>query len=324
VELADTYGYRALPTDNPEDLATIMHQGDSGSLRGYLAAFDHTTAVMQHPAAVERVAYEAAIDHAVAGVVYAEIRFGPSLLTGGDMGREDAIEAALAGLALAGEETGITTELIVSALRQHEDSLEVAMAASHFLGQGVVAFDLAGPEIGYPADNYLAACRYARDHGLGLTLHAGEAAGMASIAAALGKCGAQRIGHGVRIIDDCTVKEGAIVELGALATTVRDHRVPLEVSISSNLHTGVADAAEGHPFGLLYRAGFNVSINTDNRLMSGITMATEFELAADAFDLDIADLQTITTRALEAGFGDWDVRRRLIEDVVAPAYSAVS
>lgn len=312
LELADACGYEGLPATDPAGLAAAMLQSESGSLVEYLAAFRHTVAVMQTVDAIERVAYEAGIDHHAAGVVYAEIRFGPGLLTAAGLSREEALEAALAGLTRARGETGLAFGLIATALRHEQDSEQVARAAARFAGEGVVGFDLAGPEIGFPPQQHLPAIAIAREFGLGITLHAGEAAGPESIGAAVGKCGAARIGHGVRIIDDCTVDGNEIVALGRLAQIVRDQRIPLEISITSNLHTGVADTASSHPFGMLLRAGFNVSLNTDNRLMSGIDMASELALAVAAYDLDPESVLDITTRTIEAGFGDWSERRRLI------------
>jgi len=314
LELADE-SERELPASDLASLEAAMHQGQSGSLVEYLRAFDHTVGVMQTPQAVARVAYEAVVDHHADGVTYAELRFAPSLVTAGLMSREDAIEAALGGLARGATDTGVTTGLIVTAMRGATDSLEVATAAGHFVGEGVVGFDLAGAEAGNPVDDHLPAIRYARERGLGITLHAGEASGLESIAGALGKGAAQRLGHGVRIIDDCKVVGGEIVELGLLAARVRDQRVPLECAVTSNLHTRVAVAAASHPFAMLYRAGFNVTINTDNRLMSGVTMSGEFELLARECGLSRQDLGDITVRTLEAGFGDWLRRRRLIETV---------
>lgn len=323
LELAEAAGYSGLPSLDRTELAAAMHQAESGSLVSYLDAFRHTVAVMQTAPAVERIAYEAAIDHHTSGVVYAEIRFGPGLLISEGMSREEAIEAALRGMQRAAGETGIELGLIISALRQADDSLLVANAATRFVGAGVVGFDLAGPEAGYPPELHLPAINHAREHGLGITLHAGEGAGTESIGAALNKCGAQRIGHGVRIIEDCVIRDGAIVDMGLLAQHVHDHRVPLEVAVSSNIHTGIAPDAKDHPFGLLYRAGFNVSINTDNRLMSGIEMDSEVALVADCFDLSFEDLAVITRRTIEAGFGDWDRRRRLL-DVVDAAYAEIT
>lgn len=324
LELADVAGYRELPADDADTLEAWFHQGDSGSLERYLEAFDHTVAVMQTPEAVERVAYEAGVDLAADGVVYAEIRFGPCLLTQNGMAYEDSIEAALAGLARAERDTGITAPLIVTAMRQMIDSEKVAQAAVRFVGEGVVGFDLAGPEAGYPADDHLPATRAARHAGLGLSIHAGEGDGPNSIWRALDRCCAQRIGHGVRIIDDTVRVDGEIVSLGLVATQVRDQRIPLEVSISSNLHTGIAETASAHPVGPLYRAGFRITLNTDNRLMSGIALSDEYALAHDVLGFTVAELGLLTEAAIEAGFGDYPARRRLVREVVRPAYAAAA
>jgi len=324
LELAEAAGYTGLPSNDPDALASSFHQGDSGSLESYLEAFDHTVAVMQTPEAVERVAYEAGVDLAADGVVYAELRFGPSLLTQRGMAHEDSIEAALAGLSRAERETGIVAPLIVTAMRQMSYSEKVAQAAIRFLGKGVVGFDLAGPEAGFPADDHLPATRAARRAGLGLSIHAGEGDGPNSIWRALDRCCAQRLGHGVRIIDDTVRADGEIISLGLIATQVRDQRIPLEVSITSNLHTGIAETALTHPVGPLYRAGFRITLNTDNRLMSGIDLSDEYALAHDSLGFTVAELGLITEAAIEAGFGDYGRRRRLVREVVRPAYAAAT
>lgn len=317
LEIADADGYDGLPARDEDSLASWFFQGQSGSLERYLEAFTQTTAVMQTPDAISRIAYESGVDLASDGVVYAEIRYDPGLSTRQGLRREDVIEAMLDGFARASRETGITIYAITAALRQQSDSVDVVKAAIPFVGKGVVAFDLAGPEVGFPPDRHLEACRLARESGLGLTIHAGEADGAHSMWRAIALCGAQRIGHGVHIVDDTDFDGTDIANLGAFATTVRDHRVPLEVAMTSNLHTASFDVAATHPFGALYRHGFNVSINTDNRLMSNVSVSDEYALAASTFDLDISDLETITVNALEAGFGDWLRRKELIEDVAA-------
>lgn len=320
LELAGAVGYAGLPEDDADALRSWFVQAESGSLERYLQAFDHTVAVMATQDAIRRVAFETGVDLAADGVVYAEVRFGPALHRPAGLTLEAVIEAALDGFAAATRDHGIVLSAIVTALRQHNDSEDVARAASQYVGRGVVAFDLAGPEAGFPADDHLPACLIAREAGLGLTIHAGEGDGPDSIWRALARCGAQRIGHGVRIIDDTQVDDGKIIKTGRLATRVRDHRIPLEVSPTSNVHTGAFPDIERHAFGPLYRAGFNVTINTDNRLMSGITLSDEYAALATAFGLDMTDLGNITENALLAGFGDWPTRQRLIEEVVRPAY----
>ena len=318
LELADSCGYRGLPSDDPRALASWFQQGSARSLEAYLAAFEFTIAVMRTPEAIERVAYEAVVDLAADGAVYAELRFGPSLHLP-EMRREDAIEAAGAGLARGSADTGCVAALIVTALRNMDDSEAVARAAARFVGD-VVGFDLAGPEAGYPADEHLAACRLAREAGLGLTVHAGEGDGPESVWRAVGRCGAQRIGHGVRIADDAKWEDGEISVLGSLARSVRDLQIPLELCITSNVQTGIAESAEDHPFAALVRCGFAVTINTDNRLMSGVSLADEYRTAVAVADLSLPDVGRIVERTIQAGFGDYAERRRLIEDTVRPAY----
>lgn len=323
LELADAYGYRALPAADEGSLAEWFNQGRSGSLVRYLEAFTHTVGVMQNEESIRRIAYEAGLDLADDGVVYAEIRFGPSLHTSQGLTREAAIEAVLDGFAAAHREKGIVLYGIASALRHESDSEDVARAAIPYLDKGLIGFDLAGPEAGFPADDHLVACRLVREAGIGLTIHAGEADTAQSVWRAVARCGATRVGHGVRIADETDFDGSRITELASLARRIRDHRIPLEVSITSNLDTSAFPSAEEHPFGALYDAGFAVTINTDNRLMSGVSLTDEYELAATTFGLSASDLSEITVNALEAGFGDWPERRRIIEEVVRPAYASL-
>ncbi|HSF85614.1 MAG TPA: adenosine deaminase [Acidimicrobiia bacterium] len=323
LELADAAGYTGLPAATEDGLAEWFHQGESGSLVEYLAAFDQAVAVMQTPEALSRIAYECLLDHAAENVVYAEIRFAPALHTRAGLSLEAIIEAVIDGMHRARRETGVAFGVLIDALRHQGPADAVVRAAIPFLHTGVVGFDLSGPEAGHPPDEHLAECRLARESGLGLTLHAGEAAGPESIWRAYGRCHAQRIGHGVRIVEDTIRREGEIVACGELARTIRDHRVLLEVCPTSNLHTGIAPSPEEHPLGALYRAGFNLSISTDNRLMSDVTMTDEYFLAVVHHGFNAADLAAVTVNALEAGFGDWPERRRLRDEVVIPAYRAV-
>lgn len=317
LELAAEIGYRGLPTTDPAELAAWFHQGESGSLESYLEAFAHTTAVMQSAPALERVAYEAIIDLAADGVRYAELRFAPSLHTRGGLEPTEVIAAVAAGTGAGEAETGCVTRLIVAAMRQMSDSETVAKLAVASRHLGVVGFDLAGPEAGYPNRSYRAACQHVADANLPITVHAGEGDGTSQIWQALHQCDARRIGHGVRIIEDTTVVDGEISEIGELAAYVRDLRVPLEVSVLSNLHTGIYPTPTAHPVGRLHRAGFAVTINTDNRLMSGTSMTTEFDLLAAHQGFGIEDFHAVTRSALEAGFGEWPERERLIAEIDA-------
>lgn len=321
-ELADDVGYSALPFTDVDRLADWFHQTDVADLVEYLRAFEHTVGVMQTADALERVAYECIEDLAADGVVYAEVRFAPSLHTSKGLRRGDAIEAVIAGLARGARETGVVCGAIVTAMRESDDSFDVARAAARFAGAGVVGFDLAGPEAGFPPDDHVAACRLAREAGLGLTIHAGEHAGVESIWRAVGRCGAQRIGHGARLIEDCVVEHGDVTQVGGLARSVRDLRIPLEICITSNLDTKLAATAVDHPAGALQRAGFRVTLNTDNRLMSATSMSRETSLASSDLGLSVASLGEMTESAIEAGFGDWTARSRLIREVVRPAYSS--
>lgn len=316
IELAEAAGHE-LPATDPEELAAWFHQGRSGSLETYLGAFRHTTAAMQSVPALERVAYEAVVDLAADGVRYAELRFAPSLHTAGGLEPTEVVAAVAAGVRAGEAETACMARLIIDAMRPMSDSDDVAKLAVASQHLGVVGFDLAGPEAGYPNASFRAACQHAVDANLAVTVHAGEGDGTAQISQALHVCGAQRIGHGVRIIEDTIIADGNITDLGPLAAYVRDMRVTLEVSVTSNLHTGIYPTPDAHPIGVLHRAGFAVTINTDNRLMSGISLSDEFGLLADHHGFSVADFHTTTAQALRAGFGEWPLRRDLLEEIDA-------
>ncbi len=318
VELADAVGHR-LPVHEPTALADWFDQGRSGSLERYLEAFVHTVAVMQTTEAIHRVAREAVEDLSADGVVYAEIRFAPHLLTRRGLAPEAVVEAAIAGMTDGAAATGLEWGLILDAMRQEDDSLEVARLAVRYADHGVVGFDLAGPEAGFPPDAHLPAIRHVREAGLGVTLHAGEAGGLTSLAAAVRRCGADRIGHGVEVIDDCLVRDGTVVSLGPLAATLRDRQIPLEVCPTSNLHTKRWRADE-HPIGMLHRAGFAVTVNTDNRLMSRTSMSAELELVREHHGFGVDDLLAVTHTALRAAFCPWETKRRLWSEEVLPRY----
>jgi len=324
LDLADQAGYTDLPSYEADELREWFHQAQSGSLERYLQAFEHTIAVKQEQEALSRVAYECGVDLAGDNVVYAEVRYAPSLFTEEGLPLEGVFEAAGDGFARASRETGIEIRTIAVALRHLTDSADVARAATRYIDQGVVAFDLAGPEAGFPADDHLEACRIVHEAGLGLTLHGGEGDGPHSMWRALALCGAQRIGHGVHVADDTDFDGSTMHELGSFARRVRDQRIPLEVAISSNIHTASYPSISVHPFGELFRNGFNVSINTDNRLMSATTMSEEYQLAADNFSLSIGDLEEITVNAVVAGFGDYPKRKYLIDSVIRPAYASAA
>ena len=316
LELAREQGYAGLPETDPAALSGWFFQGESATLERYLEAFDQTLAVLQTAAALERVAREAVLDLAADGAVYAELRFAPMLHLRRGLTPEQVIGAVLAGCGAGRRRTGIPASVIVCAMRQEDDAAAVAALGAAFAGRGVVGFDLAGPEAGFPASRHRAACRAAVAGGLRLTLHAGEGAGVESIADALG-CGAERLGHGVRLVEDLTVREGRVVGMGAVAAQVHARGIPLEVCPSSNLHTGTFPSAERHPVGLLHRAGFAVTLSPDNRLMSGTSMTAEFALAVEHHGFSVDDLRTVTLRAVEGAFCDPGTRGEVRERVLA-------
>jgi adenosine deaminase len=310
IDLAPAVGYRDLPSTDPELLKQALYQGDAESLEEYLAAFRHTVGVMQTPEAMRRVAFESVEDLAAEGVVYAEIRFAPSLHLRAGMTRGEAISAVLEGFADAEEAFGVPARAIIDVMRQDSDSMDVATAAGEFVGRGVVAIDLAGPEEGNPATDYSRAIDLGRSGGLHVTIHAGEGAGVDSIAGALA-IGAERIGHGARIIEDTECVSGDVVAMGDVAAEVHDRRIPLELCPTSNLHTKMYPTAADHPFGALYRAGFVTTLNTDNRLMSGIDMTHEFGVIEQHHRFVEKDFRRVTLAAVDAAFCDEETRERV-------------
>ena len=316
VQLADEVGYRDLPTREPVWLAEAMYAGAAGDLERYLSLFAHTVAVMQNAPALERVAEECAADLAADGVVYAEIRFAPLLHTRHGLSGDDAVAAVLAGLGRGAEKHGIEVRLLLTAMRTDDGAEEVAALAAAHRADGVVGMDLAGAEQGHPASAHRAAFDRARAAGVPLTIHAGEAAGLASITDAL-DCGARRLGHGMRLVDDLDGDR-----LGPVATRVRDADVALELCPTSNVHSGGVDTFAQHPIERLRRAGLGVTVNTDNRLMSGISLTDELWACVDTFGWDLDVLAGVTATALDAAFCDDATRERLRADVIRPGFDA--
>ena len=326
IELADEVGYRDLPAGDAESLGRWFRQAaDSGSLVRYLETFAHTVGVMQRPDAVRRVARECALDLAADGVVHAEVRMAPELLTAGGTPIEEAVEAMLDGFAAGSAEaaaagTPITVGTLLCAMRQADRWEEVAGLVVRYRDAGVVGFDLAGPEIGFPPDRIPAAIALLDRAGVHRTIHAGEAAGVDSIRAALDGARAERLGHGVRIADEVP----ADGPLGPVAQRVLDEGVALEVAPSSNVQTGAYPSIAAHPVGRLHRLGFAVTVNTDNRLMSGVSVTSELAEVAAAHGWGWDDVRTVTERALAAAFLDDAERARLLADVVRPGYAALA
>lgn len=326
VELADDAGYTALPSNDPVELGEWFRgSADSGSLERYLETFAHTVGVMQTPDAMRRVASECAQDLAADGVVYAEVRYAPELHTERDLHLEEVVEAVLAGFAEGSTAAGgmIRIGCLLTAMRHAARSREIAELAVRYRDSGVVGFDIAGAEAGFPPTRHLDAFDYVRQQNAHFTIHAGEAFGLPSIWEALQWCGADRLGHGVRIVDDITPGADGPAALGRLAAYVRDKRIPLELCPSSNVQTGAAPSIAAHPFGLLAELRFRVTVNTDNRLMSGCTMSSEMEALIDAFGYGWTDLQRFTINAMKSAFLPFDERLALIDDVIKPGFAVL-
>ncbi|HMM93648.1 adenosine deaminase [Phycicoccus sp.] len=329
VELAAASGYDGLPTTDPVSLGTWFRDAaDSGSLERYLETFSHTVAVMQTEEQLRRVARECALDLAADGVVYAESRFAPELHIEGGLSLEQVVQAVLAGFregeqqaAAAG--TPIRMRALLTAMRHAARSREIAELAVAHRDHGVGGFDIAGAEAGFPPTRHLDAFEYLRRENAHFTIHAGEAFGLPSIWEAIQWCGADRLGHGVRIVDDVTVAEDGTVSLGRLAAYVRDRRIPLEMCPTSNLQTGAAESIAAHPISLLKRLRFRVTVNTDNRLMSGTSMSREMQLLVDEAGWTLEDLRWVTINAMKSAFLPFDERLELIEHVVKPGYAAL-
>ncbi len=325
IELADEIGYRDLPSNDPVELNTqILRGADRKDLTLYLETFVHTVAVMQTQDAIMRVARECAEDLAADGVVYAEVRFAPELMTQRGLSLDDVIEAVLEGFAQGSRDTALTIRAICCAMRHLDRSLEAAEAAIRWRDHGVVSFDIAGPEKGFPPDDHLAAFLHCRRENFGITIHAGEADGIESIWKALQFCGAERLGHGIRIIEDIAVADDGTHHLGRLAQYIRDRGVPLEVCPTSNVNTGVYDTIALHPVATLVDLRFCVTINTDNRLMSGVSMTSELTELVEAFGYGWAQLRDLTVNAAESSFLPLPERANLINSVILPGYAELA
>ncbi|OLT25543.1 adenosine deaminase [Nocardiopsis sp. CNR-923] len=327
VELAREAGYTGLPTYDPGELGVWFREAsDSGSLERYLETFAHTTAVMQTRDALVRVAAEAAEDLAADGVVYAEQRYAPEQHLSAGLTLEEVVEAVQEGLELGEKRAAdqgrvIRTGQLVTAMRHAARSSEIAELAVRYRDAGVSGFDIAGAEAGNPPTRHLDAFEYLRRENFHFTIHAGEAFGLPSIWEALQWCGCDRLGHGVRIVDDITLNENGVPRLGRLSQYVRDKRVPLEMCPSSNVQTGAAESIAAHPIRLLHDLRFRVTVNTDNRLQSGVTLSEEFAKLSEAFSYGWDDLEWFTVNAMKSAFLPFDERLALINGVIKPGFA---
>ena len=323
IELARDVGH-TLPTTDPDDLARWFNEGAyRHDLDLYLETFEHTVGVMQTKEALVRTAAECAEDLAADGIVYAEVRFAPELHIEGGLSLDEVVEAVLEGFRLGSAGRGITMGTLITAMRHAANSSEIAELALRHREEGAVGFDIAGSEAGNPPTRHLAAFQEIAKASHHITIHAGEAFGLPSIWEALHLCGAERLGHGVRIVDDISMGDDGRAQLGHLAAFVRDRRVTLEMCPTSNVHTGVADSIAEHPIGLLTRLRFRVTVNTDNRLMSGITLSDEIGQLVDAFGYGWDEIEWLTINAMKSAFWPFDERLRIINGVLKPGYAAL-
>jgi adenosine deaminase len=322
VELAREIGYDQLPSSDPEEVSRWLTRGaNRGHLMYYLDAFQHTVAVMQTRDALVRVAAECAEDLAADGVVYAEVRFAPELHVAAGLSLDQVVEAVLEGFRRGSEGRGITVYALLTAMRTAARSLEIAELAVRHRDEGVVGFDIAGAEAGSPPARHLDAFQYVARENFHITIHAGEGFGLPSIWEALQWCGAERLGHGVRIVDDIRVSSDGTVGLGRLASYVRDRRIPLELCPTSNVQTGAAPSLAEHPIGLLRQLNFRITVNTDNRLMSDVTLSSEFHALAETFGYGWPDFEWLTINAMKSAFAPFDQRLHIINTRIKPGFA---
>lgn len=318
-----------LPASDAASLGRwFVESCESGSLERYLETFDHTVAVTQTAGNLARVAREAVVDLATDGVVYAELRWAPEQHTTQGLSLRETVEAVQAGIEEGKSEAEVAGRPIVvgqlvTAMRHADRGLEIAEIAVEKRDEGVFGFDIAGAEDGFPPILHLEAFEYLRHENAHFTIHAGEAFGLPSIWQAIQRCGTDRLGHGVRIIDDIDFTDPDNPKLGLLAAYVRDRRIPLEMCPSSNIQTGVAASIAEHPIGVLKQLGFRVTVNSDNRLMSGTSISREFGLLAEAFGYGIEDVRWFTLNAMKSAFYPFDKRLAIINDIIKPGYDAL-
>ena len=305
LDLARELG-KTMPATDAQALRDYMRVDDARNLEEYLQRFAVTLSVMQTAPALERIAFELAEDAHRDGVRYLEVRYAPVLNVEEGLSLEAAVEAPLRGLARAEAEHGIKGRVIVCAIRNMPASMsrELAELAVAYRHQGVVGFDLAGGEAGFPAADHARAFEFARCHDLACTCHAGEGDGAESVREAIHVCGANRIGHATRLIEDTS-----------LTDYCNDRRIPLEICLTSNVQTRAVSSYTAHPFRTYFDRGLNVVLNTDNRLMSDVTLTDEYVHAAQSLDFTFDELARVALNGFESAFLPHAERERMIEDV---------
>ena len=325
IDLAKDIKYNKLPTKDAGELSAWFHQGaNKGSLVEYLQGFEHTCAVMQTKESLERSAYEMMEDMKNDSVCYVETRFAPVFHTSKGLYHEDVVNAVLEGLEKGKRDFGVGYGLILCGMRNMKNTLEIAELAVNYRNQGVVGFDLAGEEGGYPPKKHIEAFQFIQRANFNITIHAGEAFGKESIWQAIQWCGAHRIGHATHLKEDFTFdKDGNVVGFGDLAQYVLDKRIPLEICLLSNVHTGAVDKIENHPFGIFFKEKYRVTINTDDRLMSDTNMTKEFVTAIEHFNVNMDDVEKITINSMKSAFIPYKERLYYIYNVIKPGYQAI-
>ncbi len=325
IELAEEQHYSKLPTSDEKELAEWFHQGaNKGNLIEYLQGFEHTCGLMQTKEALERVAYEMMEDMKNDGVVYIETRFAPILHLEQGLHYDDVVNAVLTGLERGKKDFGVGYGLILCGMRNMKRSLEIAELAVNYRNKGVVGFDLAGEEGGYPPKDHLDAFQFIQRENFNITIHAGEAFGKESIWQAIQYCGAHRIGHATRLLEDVVLnQDGEVASLGELAQYVLDKRLPLEICLLSNVHTGAIDKLENHPFNIFYKKKFRVFLNTDDRLMSDTTLTKEYLTAIEQFGISIDDVERLNINAMKSAFIPYDERIKYIYEIIKPGYQKI-
>ncbi|HEX2982172.1 MAG TPA: adenosine deaminase [Ignavibacteriales bacterium] len=325
IELADKMSYKKLPTKDPVELQKWFHEGaNKGSLPEFLQGFEHTIAVMQTKEALKRIAYEMMEDMYNDGVCYVETRFSPVFHTEKGLYYDDVVNAVLEGLEQGKQDFGVGYGLIICGMRNMKNTLEMAELAVNFRNKGVVGFDLAGEEGGYPPKKHIEAFQFIQRANFNITIHAGEAFGKESIWQAIQWCGAHRIGHATRLKEDITYdQDGNVLKLGELAQYILDKRIPLEICLSSNVHTGAIEKLEDHPFMKLYKEKFRVFLNTDDRLMSNITLSEEYMLASDTYNISLDDIEKLNINAMKSAFNPYKDRLYYIYNVIKPGYQKI-
>ncbi len=325
IELAEQQHYSKLPTTDETELAKWFFRGaNKGNLIEYLQGFEHTCALMQTKDALERVAYEMMEDMKNDGVVYIETRFAPILHLEKGLHYDDVVNAVLAGLERGKKDFGVGYGLILCGMRNMKRSLEIAELAVNYRNKGVVGFDLAGEEGGYPPKDHLDAFHFIQRQNFNITIHAGEAFGKESIWQAIQYCGAHRIGHATRLLEDVVLdSNGEVASLGELAQYVLDKRLPLEICLLSNVHTGAIDKLENHPFNIFYKKKFRVFLNTDDRIMSNTTLTKEYLTAVETFGITIDDVERLNINAMKSAFIPYEERIKYIYEIIKPGYQKI-